>query len=127
MSDRHEELVYHIFEGAEGENTFMDGKRRQPVISTKLVQVRNINVILEENHIEKIDFMDIDAEGFDERIVYSFNWKKYHPRCVLIELLGQRDIEAVIQTPIHKKMKEEGYILKCFYTVTALYVNTDSL
>ncbi|MCM1233053.1 MAG: FkbM family methyltransferase [Ruminococcus flavefaciens] len=105
----------------------MDGKRRQPVISTKLVQVRNINVILEENHIEKIDFMDIDAEGFDERIVYSFNWKKYHPRCVLIELLGQRDIEAVIQTPIHKKMKEEGYILKCFYTVTALYVNTDSL
>lgn len=127
VSDRNEELLYHIYEGAEGENSFVGGEKRQAATGTKIVEVRNINDILEENHIEKIDFVDIDVEGFDERIVCSFNWKKYQPKCVLIELLGQRDIEAVIQTPIHKKMKEEGYVLKCFYTVTAMYVNTNSL
>lgn len=127
VSDRNGELMYHIFEGAEGQNSFVGEEKRQAATSTKIVKVRNINDILDEHHIEKIDFVDIDVEGFDERIVCSFNWKKYHPKCVLIELLGQRDIEAVIQTPIHKKMKEEGYVLKCFYTVTALYIDANSL
>ncbi|MCM1182626.1 MAG: FkbM family methyltransferase [Roseburia sp.] len=122
VSDKNEELVYHIFEGAEGKNSFVEEENLQSVTATKVIKVRNINDILEEYHIEKIDFVDIDVEGFDERIVYSFNWKKYQPKCVLIELLGQNDIEAVLETSIHKKMREEGYALKSFYTVTALYI-----
>lgn len=40
-------------------------------------------------------------------------------------VLGQNSLEDVIQTPIHKKMKEEGYLLKSYYTVTALYIKND--
>lgn len=88
------------------------------------VEVRPLNMILEELGIEKIDFIDIDAEGEDEKIVMTFNWEKYNPKCALIELLGMRSIEDVIKSPIHKKMKEEGYILKSYYTVTALYIKS---
>lgn len=120
VSDKEEELIYYIKYGAEGMNSFI--KEDEPSITdTKIIKLRNINDILEEHHIEKIDFMDIDAEGFDERIVSAFNWKKYSPKCVLIEMLGQWSIETVLETPIHKKMKEEGYVLESFYTVTALY------
>lgn len=126
VSDRNEDLFYYSYEGSEACNSFVQNKEMKSYSqSTRTVKVRNINEILEEHHIENIDFMDIDAEGFDERIVYSFNWKKYRPKCVLIELLEQGGIESVLKTSIHKKMKEEGYIFKCFYTITALYVRAD--
>lgn len=122
VSDKNEELTYYIKKGAEGMNSFVkENESAYSGVSTKIMKVRNINDILEEHHIEKVDFVDIDVEGFDERIVQTFNWKKYSPKCVLIELLGQRSIEDVLQTPIHKKMKEEGYVLASYYTVTALY------
>jgi len=126
VSDKNEELTYYIRKGAEGMNSFVDSESNTvSATSTKVMKVRNINEILEEHKIEKIDFVDIDVEGFDERIVCTFNWKKYEPKCVLIEMLGQGSIENVLQTSIHKKMKEEGYTLKSFYTVTALYCKID--
>lgn len=123
VSDRDEELEYYMFHGAAGMNTFLSERKDvREVENVKLIKMRNINDILEEYNVEKIDFVDIDVEGIEEKIVNTFNWKKYSPKCVLIELLGQMSIEDILQTPIHKKMKAEGYFLKSYYTVTALYI-----
>lgn len=123
VSDKNEELTYYIKKGEEGSNSFAkESEDADSVTDTKIMEVRNINDILDEHHIEKIDFVDIDVEGLDEKIVRTFNWKKYSPKCALIEFLEQESVEDVLKTPIHKKMKEEGYILSSFYTVTALYV-----
>ena len=123
VSDKNEELTYYIKKGEEGSNSFAkESEGADSVTDTKIMEVRNINDILDEHHIEKIDFVDIDVEGLDEKIVRTFNWKKYSPKCALIEFLEQESVEDVLKTPIHKKMKEEGYILSSFYTVTALYV-----
>lgn len=123
VSDRNSELMYYIYKGAEGKNSFVaEEENIQSATSVKSVKVRNINDILEEYHIENIDFVDIDVEDFDEKIVNTFDWKKYRPRCVLVELLGQRSVEDILDTAIHQKMKKEGYLLKGFYTVTALYI-----
>jgi hypothetical protein len=86
------------------------------------MKVRNINDILTEYSVGQIDFMDVDVEGFEERIIMAFDWKRFNPRCVLIEFLGMGSIEDVLETEVHKKMREEGYYLKSYYTVTALYI-----
>lgn len=126
VSDRSEELEYYMFQGAAGMNTFAhERKNVKEIENVKLLKVRNINDILEEYQIKTIDFVDIDVEGTEEKIVRTFNWKKYNPKCALIEFLGKRSIEEVLQTPIHEKMREEGYFLKSFYTVTALYIKND--
>lgn len=123
VSDKNEDLTYYIKKGAEGMNSFLkENESAESITSTKIMRVRNINDILEEYHVEKIDFVDIDVEGLDEKIVCTFNWKKYSPECALIELLDQGSVEDVLKTAIHRKMKEEGYVLRSFYTVTALYV-----
>lgn len=127
VSDKNAELTYHIFKGAEGKNSFIEEDEKTHIAtSSKLIKVYNINEILEKYHIENIDFVDIDTEGFDEKIVYAFDWKRYHPKCVLIEFLEQESVEEVIQSSVHKKMKEEGYFLYSFYTITALYVKRDA-
>lgn len=122
VSDEEGELTYYVYDG--GNSTFCnegEGYREK-----KVVPVKTLNSILEEHHIEKIDFLDIDVEGFDEKVVMSFDWKKYSPTCVLIELLHSGGIENIIyNSNIHKKMKEEGYIFAGFYTITAFYVRID--
>lgn len=126
VSDKNEELEYYMFHGAEAMNTFVpERKNVKEVENVKLLKVRNINDILEEYHVENIDFIDIDVEGAEEKIVRTFDWKKYSPKCALIEYLGQESLEDVLQTSIHKKMKAEGYLLKSFYTVTALYIKKE--
>lgn len=123
VSDKNEELEYYMFHGAAGMNTFVSERKNvKEIENVKLLKVRNINDILNDYNIEKVDFIDIDVEGGEEKIVNTFNWKKYNPKCALIEFLGQNSIEDVLQTPIHKKMREEGYFLKSYYTVTALYI-----
>lgn len=125
VSDENGELMYYTY-GAEGKNSFVaDRETVLAATRSRSVKVRNINDILDEYHIEYIDFVDIDVEGFDEKIVNTFNWKKYRPRCVLIELLGQGSVEDVLNTEIHQRMKKEGYFLKSFYTVTALYIRNN--
>lgn len=125
VSDQNGELEYYVFHEARAMNTFAtERKNVRDIEEVKELKVRNINEILEEYNVEKIDFIDIDVEGLEEKIVCSFNWKKYRPKCVLIEFLGQRSIEDVLQTTIHKKMKSEGYLLKSYYTVTALYIRS---
>lgn len=123
VSDRDEELEYHMFHDSGAKNTFLiEQEDTKEETEVKMINMRNINDILDEYHVEKIDFVDIDIEGLEEKVVQTFNWKKYRPTCVLIEFLG-KSIEGVLKTAIHKKMREEGYTLASFYTITALYIN----
>lgn len=121
VSDENSELTFYYHEGAD--NTFCG----EPNIEYKekmVVPVKTLNTILEENHIKKIDFLDIDIEGFDEKVALSFDWEKYSPQCVLIEMhrsWGKLE-DLLNKSKIHKKLVQEGYHLIAFYIVTALYV-----
>ena len=60
------------------------------IINTHQIPVVPLKQILDEYLPPgtQIDFMTIDAEGFDHKIVSSSDWKLYRPRVVLVELLN---------------------------------------
>ena len=106
-------------------NTFSEfeaeRKNRAPyrIVETIQIPVVTLQQILEE-HLPadmSIDFMTIDAEGFDHEVIVSNDWSKYRPRVVLVELLtteiGQLDVH-----PTAKLLQENGYriIAKTFNT-----------
>lgn len=123
VSDETGELEFYIYNGLEmctfDKDLFKDRLRLREV---RTVPVKTLNEILEEHYIHDIDFLDIDVEGLDEQIVLSFDWKKYKPRCVLVEILNKNSIEEILETNIHKKMKAEGYHLTNYAIMTAMYV-----
>jgi len=55
-----------------------------------------------------IDFMTIDAEGFDHKIVCSNDWNRYRPRVVLVELL-KTGIENLASHPTVQLLHQQGY------------------
>ena len=106
-------------------NTFSapeaERKNRAPyhIVETFQIPVVTLQQILKEHLPDDtdIDFMTIDAEGFDHEIVASNDWAKYRPRVLLVELLttelGQLDVH-----PTAKFLCENGYriIAKTFNT-----------
>ncbi|MFL9831962.1 FkbM family methyltransferase [Flavobacterium sp. ST-87] len=64
------------------------------------VPVYNLKNILDKNIIEgdRLDFFDIDVEGFDIEVLKSNDWVKYRPKIILVEsnLSFQNDINSEI-------------------------------
>lgn len=52
----------------------------------------------------KIDFLSIDTEGFDEMILKNWDWKKYQPRVICVE--------SDKKNMIKNFLKKNGYKLK---------------
>ena len=104
-------------------NTFSEEeakkKDRPPyhIINTIQIQVVTLKQILNEHlpHGTKIDFMTIDAEGFDHEIIISNDWALYRPRVLLVELLDT-DIQNLDTNPTAKALKNHNYriMAKCF-------------
>lgn len=105
------ELPYYMFPD-HAINTFDKAiADRQP----GLKGVRNIKMLTLEHVLDKylpagqhIDFLTIDAEGFDFKILQSNNWEKYRPDYVLVEVHGD-DRAAVLNSDVAKYMCNVGY------------------
>ena len=57
---------------------------------------------------QKIDFLNIDVEGFDLNVLQSNNWSKYRPRFVLAEILGGR-LHNIDKQELVQFMRKQGY------------------
>ncbi len=80
------------------------------IINTLLIPVVTLKQILDD-HLPKgtqIDFMTIDAEGFDHDIVSSGDWCKYRPRVLLLELLNT-EIQGLENHPTAALLKSHNY------------------
>jgi FkbM family methyltransferase len=118
ISDNTETLTYYIF-NEPALNTFSpsEASKKDDLGNFKIVRkeqlsTQRLDTILDE-HLPKdrhIDFLTIDVEGLDFKVLKSNNWDKYKPDIVLLEDL-QSDIERAINSEIYNFMKLKGYKL----------------
>ena len=57
---------------------------------------------------QSIDFLTIDVEGFDEKVLRSNDWDKYRPKVVVVEIPGI-DFEEVLAHPSARFLKKHRY------------------
>ena len=96
ISDVQEELIFYIF-NEPALNTFSkeeaikkDGKNGYSIISKKKLFTKTLTEVLSENinKNQKIDFISIDVEGFDFKVLKSLDLNIYRPEIILIEDLS---------------------------------------
>jgi FkbM family methyltransferase len=56
-----------------------------PKFETIKVELKSLTTFLEENNIDKIDFVSIDTEGTELDVLKGFDLKKYTPKVLVIE------------------------------------------
>ena len=120
VSDKEEVLPYYIF-NEPALNTFSEEEANKKnnlgnykITRTIMLKTLTLESIL-DTHLksgQQIDFLSIDVEGLDLRVLVSNNWKKYRPTLVLIESLhNDDDIDSVSTDPVNIFMKQTGYHL----------------
>lgn len=125
ISDEKETLTYYIF-NEPALNTFSkeltkerDGKKSYFVESTKDIETSTLTNVLNDYLPlnQNIDFLTIDVEGWDFKVLKSIDFSKYRPRVILIEVLATSlaDIE---------KEHTTNYLLSLGYSFYAKSINT---
>jgi FkbM family methyltransferase len=74
-----------------------------------------------------IDFLSIDVEGLDLAVLKSNDWRRYRPKCILVEVL-KSSVEDVMNNLVYGFMKQQQYVLhaKTYNTVFFLDCSSDS-
>lgn len=73
---------------------------------TQEVQIKRLSTILSENDSTKIDFLSIDAEGFDYEVLASLDFTRTRPQLIIVETNSLPEVAD----PIRELMATTGYV-----------------
>ncbi len=101
----------------------MPGYRR---VATVSVQVRRLADVLDENlpKMQPTHLLNIDAEGFDLKVLRSNDWTRYRPKCALVEAL-EMSLEYLQNSDVHRFMPSANYELFAKGAKTLIYVDSN--
>jgi len=80
------------------------GRKNGIAFAERPVNVMTLADVCALHAPEKIDFLSIDAEGFERQIISGGDWRRWRPRAILLEAIrpgdwGRSDIGRII--PVH--------------------------
>ncbi len=108
-------LDYYMFEES-SMNSFssdfiLKHKDTLKIINKVNMPLYTLEEVLERNDISKwrLDFFDIDAEGFDLEVLKTNNWNKFRPKIIVIE--SDLSFEEDTHSEITIYLKEHDYRL----------------
>lgn len=122
ISDEETWLSYYIFR-ENALNTFCcnEIENMDDVTDVVKVPVRRLDTILREHNIYEIDFMDIDVEGMELKVLNSIPWDEIKISCILVEQRGM-SLYDVLESEICKLLIDKGYIPVSKYNRTVIYM-----
>jgi hypothetical protein len=130
VSDQRGELDYFIFDDP-ALNTFdralaedRTEKTAYRMVGCTKISVDRLDALLDRYWPKDwtIDFMSVDAEGFDLKVLRSNNWDKYRPNYVLAECLGV-SLDSMESEPVHMLLASNGYKIFAKTVNTFFYRN----
>lgn len=120
ISDEKDTLNYFMF-NEPALNTFSEYERDQYLQKSEYflenemkVEVDTLENIFKKNNIscdQVIDFISIDAEGLDLKVLQSFDLSVYTPKVILIEILEIKSIIDVMNNYIYTYLTSKNYYL----------------
>ncbi len=136
ISDQEDNLTYYIFNepalngfskefSIERDN---NPKNNFYIKDTKKVNTRTLTSVLDDNILpnQRIDFLTIDAEGYDLKVLHSLNFKKYKPVFILVEIL-ESSFSNILNNEISKFLISKKYYFFAKTVNTAFFCLSDSI
>ena len=85
-----------------------------------------LNTILDNHKIQKVDYLNIDAEGNDIKVISTFDFKKYKPSLVSIEY-NNYNFEDLMDSNINILLEKNDFKIVSKFGVTCFYVNKNTV
>ena len=94
-------------------------KKDEVIIKTKQ-EARTLNKVLESNNVNKIDFVSIDVEGAEDKILSGFDIEKYSPKIIIIESVFPQSSE-IKSNKTEKILQSSNYFPFYFDGINRFY------
>ena len=97
--------------------------KNEDIIDEDYIQTTTLNIVLETSPFKgrKIDFLNIDAEGNDLKVLKSLNFDIYNPSIIIIET-HLKKIEEIIKSEIYLFLISRKYILKSWNFYSLIFI-----
>lgn len=134
LSDKEDELTYYEFNEPALNSFSLEltkarvGLRDYRLVGKRKIQTRRLEDVLDE-HLpdgQHIDFLNIDVEGLDLRVLWSNNWEKYRPGVVLVEDLLRLSLGQADASPIVDYLTRQNYNLYSKAVNTLIFCRNDN-
>ncbi len=129
ISDSEETLTYYIFSSSFF-NSFSEEQAelyKDMLIDTQKLKTRTLEQILDtylKVH-ENIDFISIDTEGWDYKVLLSNNWQRYRPKVIIVEFLIYENNNCLNDKSITEFLNSKGYRYLCSTPCNTIYIESD--
>jgi FkbM family methyltransferase len=130
ISDKKETLTYYMF-NVPALNSFSkeisyerNGVQHYRLISEQRIITCTLEEVLDAYlpNGQVIDFLTVDVEGLDFRVLRSNNWEKYQPRVIMVEA-GQLTCQEALEGEIAGYLKSKGYQLIAKTLDNLIFIN----
>lgn len=74
--------------------------------------------------VQHIDFLSVDAEGFDLEVLQSNNWSEFRPRLILVEMLNNL-IDSAATDPVCQFLRSHNYHLFAKTVQTVFFISDE--
>lgn len=111
-------LPFYCFDDEPALNSFSKTEAEHTNANTRYKITRVINIAamtlagVLEKHLpdgQAIDFLNIDAEGFEMEVLISNDWSRYTPLFIIIEI--KMAIENITGSAVYNYLTERNYVL----------------
>jgi len=86
------------------------------------IQAYKLETLLNNFSISNIDYLNIDVEGIDFKVILSLDFSKYRPKLISIEH-NIYNSEKIIKSECHEFLTKKNYFLASKIGVTCIYID----
>jgi FkbM family methyltransferase len=127
ISDVEEEVTFNLLDmpgmgTADPQMVARAERIGRTVTGRQSMRTRRLDEVIADSlrSVPPIDFLNVDVEGYDLKVLRSNDWNKYRPLLILVEDLAM-DLERVSENPIKRFMNSVGYNIIGHGFVTSIY------
>ena len=138
ISDKQQEVELYFYHDASPINTLskqVSDFQKASVKSVKKINSYTLNNILEKiDFKKKIDYMNIDVEGYEEKVLSGFDINRYKPNVISVEFLDLKmnkleiknnNIDRLIDTNLYKYFTNNDYYFVNWLHGDLIFVHKD--
>ena len=86
------------------------------------IKAYKLETLLNDLNITNVDFLNIDVEGNDFKVISNFNFSKFRPKLISIEQ-NIYNSEELLKLDCHKLLTKNNYFLTSKIGVTCIYID----
>ena len=97
--------------------------KKKDIIDENYIETTTLNVVLNNSPFKgrKIDFLNIDTEGNDLKVLRSLNFAIYNPSIIIIET-HLKKIDEIINSEIYLFLINHKYMLKSWNIYSLIFI-----